>query len=85
MKEALRSVGCLTAEEITWKSWRAGKATEMAKEGFNLGQILIAGEWASRSFLRYVDLEKINQANYLGVTIDYDDEKERLDGMLEQP
>ena len=34
------------AKLLTWKSWRAGKATQLAKDGYGLGTISEAGEWS---------------------------------------
>eukprot|EP00930_Biecheleria_cincta_P003118 TRINITY_DN104055_c0_g1_i1.p1 TRINITY_DN104055_c0_g1~~TRINITY_DN104055_c0_g1_i1.p1 ORF type:complete len:613 (-),score=63.61 TRINITY_DN104055_c0_g1_i1:266-2104(-) len=47
-------------EQLTLKSFRAGKATEMAKRGCSLGTILCAGEWRSAAFLRYVDEDAVD-------------------------
>lgn len=73
LKEQLRFLGIAEYSELTWKSFRAGKATEMANDGYGLGQILLAGEWRSVSFLRYLDIEKANPCKLLCSTIDESD------------
>ena len=61
---------------LTWKSWRAGKATQLAKDGRSIGQILLAGEWKSASFDRYVDTDLIDPSALLQVTLDQSDDEE---------
>jgi hypothetical protein len=52
------------APNFTFKSFRAGKAQQLAKDGVSLGTILQSGEWRSAAYLRYVEVEalEINQA-----------------------
>ena len=73
IKEQLRFLGVAEYNEFSWKSFRAGKATEMANDGFGLGQILLAGEWRSVSFLRYLDIEKVNPCRLLCNALDESD------------
>ena len=42
------------AELFTWKAFRSGRATEMAAQGYTLGQVLLAGDWQSVAMLRYI-------------------------------
>ena len=70
LKGQLQHLGIVEYVDQTWKSFRAGKATEMANDGFGFGQILLAGEWRSVSFLRYLDIEKVNPCKLLCTTID---------------
>ncbi len=60
---------------LTWKSWRAGKATQLAKDGRSIGQILLAGEWKSASFDRYVDTGLIDPSALLQVALDQSDDE----------
>lgn len=73
LKEQLRFLGVVEFNELIWKSFRAGKATEMANDGFGLGQIPLAGEWSSVSFLRYLDVEKVNPCRLICSAIDESD------------
>ena len=61
--ESIRSfVGALnygSPRDISLKSFRAGKATQLASDGHSLGKILQSGEWRSGAFLRYVDTEAV--------------------------
>ena len=50
---------------MTWKSWRGGKATAMASKGCSLGTILLAGEWKTAAFARYVSVENVDPAKLL--------------------
>ncbi len=36
-------------KSYTLKTYRAGRATDMAAQGFSLGEIQLAGEWSSTS------------------------------------
>ena len=69
------------AESFTLKAFRAGKATQMARDGNNLALILQAGEWKTSSFLRYLDGEKVDEERALWCTLemnDREDENEEL-------
>lgn len=69
-------------EQLTFKSWRAGKATSMARAGFSLPEILTAGEWRSRAYLRYIVdrwkqcSQKMNEGEVLTSAIDESDDEE---------
>ena len=66
VKNVLRQIGCTEgAEFLTWKSWRAGRATQMARDGIALGVIQTKGEWLTNSYMRYVDITKINPCKFL--------------------
>ena len=83
MKQYLTKLGIADgARHLTFKSWRAGRATEMAREGINLGEILRAGGWRSSAFLRYLDEDqilvgKISPCKMLQTTLDREDPSER--------
>ena len=61
------------AEKTTLKCFRAGKATAMAAEGRGLGEILTAGEWRSKAFLRYIDEDMVDAAQLLSEAIEQSD------------
>ena len=58
-------LGVPNAMQAGWKMFRGGKATQMASDGDELAKILDAGEWRSRSFLNYTDLNVINATRFL--------------------
>ena len=76
VRAALQTLDCeQAARDITFKSWRAGRATELARTGHALGAILKAGEWAgAAAAFRYADTDEIDP-NY--------DEGKLLDQALE--
>ena len=53
-----------------FKGFRAGRATETAKAGQALGEILLAGEWVSRAFVQYVDINQIEKGKFLEVALE---------------
>lgn len=62
-------------KDFTWKSFRGGKATEMAARGSSLGTILLAGEWKTAAFARYVSVELVDPGKILDDALnDSDDE-----------
>ena len=65
------------AKLLTWESWRAGKATQLAKDCYGLGTILEAGEWSKegRSYDRYCDVEAVNPTAVLGAVLDASDDE----------
>ena len=56
LRRGLKVIGVDGAELYTPKLLRAGKATEMAAQGFTLAQNLDAGEWKSRAVHNYIDV-----------------------------
>ena len=58
------------------KAFRAGRATSMVAHGCPLGEILMAGEWRSAAFARYVDEEAVDAAQLLAQTLDASDGEE---------
>ena len=59
VKEALATLGVPRAHYVSFKSWRAGRATQMAQCGLSLADILTAGEWRSIAFARYCLTDKV--------------------------
>ena len=60
-------------QDFTLKGFRAGHATELAKLGRSLGEILLAGEWRTRAFLSYTDLNQLDEFEFMAMTIDESD------------
>ena len=48
----------------------------MARDGVSLPEIQTKGEWLTNSYMRYVDITKINPCRFLMVTLDHPDEDE---------
>jgi len=55
LKRVLGVLGVPNAAAVSFKAFRAGKATSMASSGYTLAQILNAGEWRSSAYIKYVD------------------------------
>ena len=74
IKRIAELVGLANANKLSWKSWRAGRATAMANAGHGVASILCAGDWRSSAFARYVDEECIDGTAMLATAIDQSDE-----------
>ena len=60
-KEGLSANGAAVGSQLlSFKSWRAGKATELVKAGAGVGEVLQSGDWSSASFLRYAQVELLD-------------------------
>ena len=69
--------GVAEAEGYTFKAIRVGKATQMAAQGFTLGEICIAGEWkALTSVLQYVRDDVADAVELLRQMIEMNEEGE---------
>ena len=60
---------------LTLKAFRAGKATQLAKDGVSLGLILQSGEWRSLAYLRYVDVETVEISRAFNEVYQSDEEE----------
>ena len=77
MKQALARLGEKNYENMGVKLWRRSKATEMARQGHSLGEVLTAGE--SRAILNYVQESAIDSAALLQETLNLsEDEAEEV-------
>ena len=65
IKQACAMLKVENAEALSWKSFRAGKASAMANKGDSLGKILQYGEWSSTALLNYIDENCIGEARAL--------------------
>ena len=63
--QALACLRAATPELYTLKMFRAGHATELAKSGKSVGDILRAGEWRSAAFLAYIDEDLVDASQIL--------------------
>ena len=75
LRRLLNLLAVPSASEYTLKTFRAGRATQMAASGSSLGDILIAGEWRSSALARYVDDDHVDAAAVLRTTIDASDDE----------
>ena len=73
VRQVLITLGIAAGKDFSFKSIRAGRATEMAKEGSTIADILMAGEWRSRAFLRYCDIDAVDPNELLTTTLDNSD------------
>ena len=76
LKRVPRLLGTPSADLFGFKSFRAGKATEMAATGFGLAEILQAGEWRSSAYLRYLDESIADEGEMLRQAVDGSDSGE---------
>ena len=65
IRQVLACLRAATPDLYTLKMFRAGHATELAKSGKSVGDILRAGEWRSAAFLAYVDEDLVDAAQIL--------------------
>ena len=68
-------LGIAEGAQFTFKSVRAGRTTEMAQEGHNIAENLAAGEWRSKAFLRYCDVDSVDPNELLTATLDHSDDE----------
>ena len=64
------------SEFFTWKAFRSGRATEMAAQGYTLGQVLLAGDWQSVAMLRYIKESEADAAECIRQAAENSDEEE---------
>ena len=76
LRAQLAIVGHPLAKQASPKAFRAGRATEMAARCSPLGEILLAGEWRSRAFLSYVDIDAIDVPAVLGAALEDDNDED---------
>jgi hypothetical protein len=74
LRSLLSQLGETRAQSLTLKAFRAGRATHMASAGCSLGDILLAGEWRSAAFLKYVQIDTVDQAILFQECIDSGDD-----------
>ena len=70
VKASLLMLGEAEAEHLGWKAWRAGRASEMTRQGHGLGEVLTAGEWKGRAVLNYVNETAIDAAAMLNAVVE---------------
>ena len=58
----LTALGHQQAQWMTLKAFRAGKASQMAVDGRGIADILAAEEWRSSAWLKYVDMNMVEDA-----------------------
>ena len=60
-KEGLSANGATAgAQLLSFKSWRAGKATELVKAGAGVGEVFLSGDLSSASYIRYAQFELLD-------------------------
>ncbi len=71
------------ASRFTWKQFRASRATQLARDGVPLADIMKLGEWKSRAVARYLDEEVLDARRVIElVTNESEEENEELCGLL---
>ena len=60
-REGLSANGsAVGAQLLSFKSWRAGKATELVRAGAAIGEVLMSGEWSGSTYLHYAQVELLD-------------------------
>ena len=73
-------LGVMEAEAFTFKAIRAGRATDMAANGYTLGEITSAGEWMDpKSALPYVKDDVADAVEILRQMIEMDNEDDEIE------
>ena len=75
VRRLLAKSGAKHPEHFTLKGFRSGKATQMAKDGETLAAILMAGEWRSAAFLRYISETELDREKVLRQALEEDEEE----------
>ena len=73
LRRVLGLLSVKSSQSYTLKSFRAGRATELAAQGRSIGDILRAGEWRSAAFLSYVDADAVDERQLLESTLENSD------------
>ena len=79
-REQLARIGCGDgARLMTFKAYRGGKATDLAKAGVSLGYIYKEAEWkkSARAWDRYVDEDKVDPAKILDAMFELSEDEEK--------
>ena len=76
MRMVLQGTGKPEAQRITLKTFRASKATHLAKEGKGLCYILELGEWKGKAALHYMNEQALDDDAYLRVTVHQSSDEE---------
>ena len=79
LRNTIKCVSSANANQLSWKAFRAGKATQMAASGCDLGRILEAGEWRSRAFVKYIDESAIDGARLLDASVNSSGDEDAVD------
>ena len=72
----LKNVGKPEGERFSLRSFRASRATCLAKQGKGLRTILELGEWKGKAALQYMNESILDDAAFLQVAVDQSDEEE---------
>ena len=64
---------------MTFKAYRGGKATDLAKAGVSLGHISRAAEWkeSAQARNRYIDEDKVDPARIIDAMFELSDEEDK--------
>ena len=63
-------------QSLGLKAFRAGRATAMIKKGCSLARVLIDGEWRASCWMRYVDVQQLDEAVVFNRALLEDEEEE---------
>ena len=69
----------IQADNLTWKAFRAGHATHLARIGTQVRVIMKAGEWRSAAYANYVDEDTLDAEVFLIATLGDSDKEDEDD------
>ena len=69
----------IQADNLTWKAFRAGHATHLARIGTQVRVIMKAGEWRSAAYANYVDEDTLDAEVFLNATLEDSDKEDEDD------
>ena len=72
----LPALGSPEAALMTLEVFRAGRATELWRQGKTLRVILLSGEWKSAAYLAHCNPDEVDAAAFLTVQIENSDTEE---------
>jgi len=76
LRRLLVLTGELQGAQFTLKCFRAGRATELAKQGGSWQSVLAAGEWRGLAALKYLDIDAVDESAYMKAVLEASSESE---------
>ena len=62
VKAQMKQLGYIDgARDVSFKSWRSGRTTHVARAGWSIPKIMALGQWSSGAFMRYIKLHKLEE------------------------
>ena len=74
LRQLLAALGVANAGKYATHDFRRGHAQDLLESGVTLAQILVAGQWRSASFLKYLKEAELERDVAFAVSIESDDD-----------